>query len=244
MDPAQRLWDFIARCEAAATGDEVSAAFLEETAQLGFPYVALVSHIGPDNPPPDAVLVYRYPAAWVERFREQGYETDDPVYAAASQRSQAFSWGDGRFLARLSRKQRAILNEGAEAGVANGTTLPIKSEEALPASCSLVPDACGVSAENVRLAQKMAVFAYDRLRQIKVADSLTMAPRLTARERECLLLAARGKSDWAISTMLGVSEGAINRTIERAKRRLGVATRTQAVLHALRAGEFSLYDVA
>jgi DNA-binding CsgD family transcriptional regulator len=41
-----------------------------------------------------------------------------------------------------------------------------------------------------------------------------------------------------------VSEGAVNRTIERAKKRLGVATRTQAVVRALQSGQISLLDLA
>lgn len=63
------------------------------------------------------------------------------------------------------------------------------------------------------------------------------------RERECLVFVAQGKSDWAISQILGISESAVNRTIERAKKRLGVASRTQAIVRALHTGEISLYEI-
>jgi DNA-binding CsgD family transcriptional regulator len=63
--------------------------------------------------------------------------------------------------------------------------------------------------------------------------------RLTERERRLLTLVAHGKSDWAISELVGVSEGAVHKTIERAKGKLGVATRVQAVVRALHLGELS-----
>lgn len=67
--------------------------------------------------------------------------------------------------------------------------------------------------------------------------------RLTKRERECLTLAARGKSNWASSEILGISERTVHHVIERAKRRLGVATRVQAVVHALYRGDIKMEEV-
>ena len=74
--------------------------------------------------------------------------------------------------------------------------------------------------------------------------SLLSAPRtrLSKRERECLLLAAQGKSDWAIAELLGLSERTAHHAIERAKHKYGVSTRVQAIVHAIAAGEFSAAD--
>jgi DNA-binding CsgD family transcriptional regulator len=47
---------------------------------------------------------------------------------------------------------------------------------------------------------------------------------------------AAGKSDWAIGQILRISEKTVNFHVENAKRKLGVGTRIQAVVAAMRAG--------
>ena len=66
---------------------------------------------------------------------------------------------------------------------------------------------------------------------------------LSRRERQCLELAAQGKSDWAVGRILGISERTVHHHIERAKHRLGVATRVQAIVQALFARHISFGDV-
>ena len=66
---------------------------------------------------------------------------------------------------------------------------------------------------------------------------------LTRRERQCLELAAQGKSDWVAGRILGISERTVHNHIEHAKRRLGVATRVQAIVHALVSRQIAFGDV-
>ncbi len=63
---------------------------------------------------------------------------------------------------------------------------------------------------------------------------------LTRRERECLALAATGKSDRQIGKILSLSEKSVSTYIQRAKLRYGVKTRIQAVVFALRDGEIEV----
>jgi DNA-binding CsgD family transcriptional regulator len=60
--------------------------------------------------------------------------------------------------------------------------------------------------------------------------------RVTARESEILAWVAAGKSDWAIGRILNISGKTVNFHVENAKRKLGVGTRLQAVIAAMRAG--------
>ncbi len=244
MEPAKRLWEFVEACQTAQTAEQVSALFLAAMTELGFPFVALASHVDPLDPPPGAMMVLRYPETWVRHYSAEQYQRLDPVFEVANRRATPFQWRDPRLIAKLSKDQMRILNEGREAGISSGITIPIRGPDALPASCSLVPDAGGVPPENITLAHSIAILAHERTRQIFAAQVTEMTPKLTKRERECLTYVARGKSDWIISGVLGISEGAVNRTIERAKKRLGVATRTQAIVRALHAGEISLHEIA
>ena len=59
---------------------------------------------------------------------------------------------------------------------------------------------------------------------------------MTARESEILAWVAAGKSDWAIGRILNISGKTVNFHVENAKRKLGVGTRLQAVMAAMRSG--------
>jgi DNA-binding CsgD family transcriptional regulator len=60
--------------------------------------------------------------------------------------------------------------------------------------------------------------------------------QMTARESEVLGWVAVGKSDWAIGRILNISGKTVNFHVENAKRKLGVGTRMQAVIAAMRHG--------
>ena len=75
-------------------------------------------------------------------------------------------------------------------------------------------------------------------------SAIAARPLLSARERQCLEIAAYGKSDWAISQLLNISEHTVHKHIEAAKRRLGVATRVQAIIWAAQRREISVGEVA
>jgi LuxR family transcriptional regulator, quorum-sensing system regulator BjaR1 len=62
------------------------------------------------------------------------------------------------------------------------------------------------------------------------------APQLTPRERECLHWCAKGKTNWEISRILGLSERTVEHYLARANRKLGTRDRTKAVATARRHG--------
>lgn len=243
MESGALLWSFVETCDKATSIGELSEKYLGEMERLGFPSVALSSHVDPLNPPPGAVMVLRYPGSWVEHYSAENYQNEDPVFDAAMRRSRPFQWDDPRFLASMTPKQRRMFNEGAEAGVAHGFTIPIRGPDALPASCSLIPHADGVDPLHYRLVHSMSVLMHETARRLYAQPIMEKAPRLSERERDCLTLVARGKSDWVISSLLGISEKAVYRTIERARAKLGVATRTQAIVRGLHCGAIYMYDI-
>jgi LuxR family transcriptional regulator, quorum-sensing system regulator CciR len=60
-----------------------------------------------------------------------------------------------------------------------------------------------------------------------------LRPILTSRQRDCLILVARGKNDRQIAEALGISGQTVHKHIEAAKKRYGVSTRMQLVMQAL-----------
>ena len=66
---------------------------------------------------------------------------------------------------------------------------------------------------------------------------------LTARETEILMLVARGKANKQIASELYLSEKTVKAHVSSVLMKLGVQSRTQAALHAVRTGLVSLEDL-
>lgn len=86
--------------------------------------------------------------------------------------------------------------------------------------------------------QLLAVHAQDAVQRLLVAPaveppSASALPVLTARELEVLRWAMDGKSAWATGELLGMSEHTVNFHFRNIHRKLGVASKHQAVLRAL-----------
>ena len=77
--------------------------------------------------------------------------------------------------------------------------------------------------------------AMDRARATQWAPSLSPAcgPALTPREREVLAWLAGGKTDRDIGEILGISPRTVHKHLQRLYEKLGVETRTAAVVRAL-----------
>ena len=78
----------------------------------------------------------------------------------------------------------------------------------------------------------LAALINARLRRIPRVGRQTMRTELGQREVETLTWAARGKSSTEIGEILGLSKRTVDFHIERARSKLGVATRVQAVMKA------------
>lgn len=237
---------FIERCHRGESIDVLAEAFRTAVQQLGFRYFACWSHVDPLRPPNGAVMLHNYPAVWVHTFSDSQLYKVDPVLLYAERSRVPFFWDDPSFCARLTALQKEILEAAGTFGIAHGYTIPIHVPwvaDAPGASCSLVPDATSIDARSYFAAQLMAIYLYEVASRVRTLQTIAPSMVLSARERQCLELAAQGKSDWVIGRLLGLREPTVHTYIERAKRRLGVVTRVQAIVHALAARQICLDDV-
>jgi DNA-binding CsgD family transcriptional regulator len=247
MNDFDLLQEFIERADHAASIDELAAAFERAITALGFRYFACCSHVDPLQPPRRAVVMHSYPEAWVRSFSERKLFHLDPVFRRADSTLLPFFWDSKGFRDGLTPEQQAILAEASTYGIAHGYTVPIhlpRARGAYPASCSVVPDEPWPEQPRYAVVQLMAYFLYDAAsRKAEASAGAADWIELSNRERQCLELVAQGKSDWAVGMLLGISERTVHNHIERAKRRLRVTTRVQAIVHALATGQISFGDV-
>jgi DNA-binding CsgD family transcriptional regulator len=185
--------------------------------------------------------------AWVRTFSEQKLFHVDPVFQHASRTLLPFFWDASNFHAALTRQQREILADASTHGIAHGYTIPIhlhSSRGAYPASCSVIPDSPSLDLPRYHAVHLMSYYMYDlAAREVAARDAEAAAIEFSNRERQCLELVAQGKSDWVIGKLLGISDTTVHNHIERAKRRLGVTTRVQAIVLALANRQISFGDV-
>lgn len=244
MDLLDLTQSFIERCEREDPLSELAASFQSALEHMGFRYFACCSHVDPQSPPQGAVFIHNYPDAWVRYYCERRLHECDPVFLWAEGTILPFRWDAPEFRAYLTVPQKKIFKDAAALGLVHGYTVPIHlpwMAGALRASCSVVLDSGAISPRAYQAVQLIAMHLYSSASG--QGFMLRSDPILSARERECLELAAHGKSDWAISQLLHISQHTVHKHVEAAKRRLGAATRMQAVLCAVKRREISLGDV-
>lgn len=235
--------EFVAKCRAAHSVDEVARLLFLELADCGIAFVACASHVDPLNPPPGAVAMVNYPQDWLEHFSARDYAKHDPIFYAARVAITPFRWSELVARKELRGPQKRILSEAAECGLADGLTIPLHAPTALPASCSVVPGQDGFDPLLLPDIQFMAMHAHDEARK-RASGLAPQRVTLTERQRECLVLVAAGKSDWAIGQILGLSPRTVHHTMEAVKRRYGVSHRIQAAMCAVLDGEINPHEIA
>jgi len=224
---------------------QLRQSFEQSLQELGVRHFACCAHVDPLNPRSAALVLQNYPAGWVREFSESGRYRIDPVFRYADERMVPFHWDDPRFRACLTPAQLEILDDAAGRGLGNGYTIPIHPPGSQMASCSVVPDSSRIERGAWQAIFTMSSFMFDAMLRAAGPTECSGARsvQLSERERQCLELAAQGKDDWSIGSLLRISERTAHNHIERAKRRLGVCTRVQVIVHALSEGQISFGDV-
>jgi DNA-binding CsgD family transcriptional regulator len=224
---------------------ELKKVFEKSLQDLGIRHFACCTHVDPLSPRSAALVFQTYPGDWVREFSESGRYRIDPVFRYADERMVPFFWDDPEFRSVLTAPQLEILTDAEGRGLGHGYTVPIHPPGGQMASCSVVPDSGVLDRGAYQAIFIMASFMFDAMLRYSMRDdcSGTRSMQFSERERQCLELAAQGKDDWSIGSLLRISERTAHNHIERAKRRLGVCTRVQVIVHALNDGQISFGDV-
>jgi LuxR family quorum-sensing system transcriptional regulator CciR len=240
---------FVREVRQAATLPEISAVLSQATREFDFDYFALVQRvssrlsIGP-------VQLSDYPPEWIELLSATAYYVHDPVLLACEKSVAPFSWDSIPSMLNLSKHQRGYMANARAAGLDFGYTVPIHVPGSASGLCSFVTtNGRPLPQDSLPAAQYLACFSFEAARRL-VNDGTAddgnenaPPPRLTQRQLDCVVLAARGKSNWVAGKLLGLSPDTVHKYLESAKRRYGVSSRTELVVRALYDGQLSFSDV-
>lgn len=239
------LQAFVSVVNAVESLAELEAALADVTRTLGFEHYALMHHVPARAARKPILRLTNYPLEWQERFTARAYVTDDPIFVACQTRVLSFLWSDVPRLIALSPRQAAIFEEATRYGLRNGVSVPIHVPGEIPGSYTLaVSHGAEIETAKVPLVHYVGCFAFEAGRRLLSVRPNAGAVVLTPRQIDCLLLIARGKSDWEASRILGISETTVHQHVEAAKARYGVSTRMQLVVRALFDSTLAFSDIA
>lgn len=229
-----------------ATEADLADLLAGVTRELGFCYFALSHHGDIRRAAQPSIRLHNYPDDWADYYDDHRLGVSDPVFRASHVTSVGFAWSEIPRMIELTPGDLAMLARAEAKGISNGFTVPANVPGESNGSCSFAaPKGIALREEDLPLAQLVGAFAFEaarRLWRVRSAPSSAL-PKLTDRQRECVLWVARGKSDWEISRILGIQHETVVRHLKQARERYGVGKRTMLAVQALFEGSISFTDV-
>ena len=244
MDKAVRSWFEHSYCRAGDTTPQAQAKLEGLVEELALDYFAYAMLRPPEGRIADigSTALTNYPAEWVGRYLQGRYDLLDPVCDLAAGSIRPFYWGHGRFLRAFRKPQRRVFDKARAFGIVNGLAIPVHGADGSVG----VFNVADADAKRIREAvrhehERLFAAAYDAhefaLGATAGAPERELPePRLSLRERECLLWTAEGKTAEDVAAALGLSAFTVNRHVSVAARKLGCKNKHHAVVRALRAG--------
>lgn len=179
--------------------------------------------------------------AWDARYWSERYIVNDPCVALLRKSARPFAWSDAKAL-ETGRDAEAMWSDARADGMSDGFVVRVFGPNGLVVLVRMATGEAGVE-QNVRAALESlaTVYATLMLGHWEVRDAGPDHGVITQRQAQCLYWASRGKTDWEIATIMGLSWRTVHHHVENAKQRLGVTKRSEAVL---KAGELGLLQPA
>lgn len=181
-------------------------------------------------------ILGNYPESWMAHYVRSGYMDIDPLKEAAPLLRNAFRWDDVPKLINLSPKQRNCFYGGIEAGLNCGVGVPFHGPFGEVAGIGLTSSHKKIDVNKNVLSTLSLLSQQFHTAYLGLLTDPASRPavKLTPREREVLLWSARGKSNWAIGEILGVSEETVKFHIKQCIAKLGSDSKITAVVKAIR----------
>jgi LuxR family quorum-sensing system transcriptional regulator CciR len=238
-----RVDAFVREVRELESEEALAGALADVSCDLGFRYFALTHHVDVRRSSA-AIRIHNYPVGWAEWFDEQSLGATDPVHRASNVTSVGFAWSQLPEMIALTPQDRRVLELARKEGIGEGFTVPAHVPGEAHGSCSFASAAGEPFAEDhLPLLQLVGAFAFEAARRMRRMRVSAGPVHLTDRQRECVMWAARGKSDWEIGQVLGVSEATVGEHLRHAYERYGVGKRTLVAVHALFDGTIGFLDI-
>jgi LuxR family transcriptional regulator, quorum-sensing system regulator BjaR1 len=235
------VFDTIEHAHRVASAEELSVLFDPACRKLGFDHLGSYSVRDPTGQAVGRYFAGSADPLWSDHYLQQDYFRHDAIVRLLPNTLDAIVWRDLSARKSVSLEAREIFDDARAFGLDDGYVLPQHYLDGGIAATILTAPQPIESNARTRAATHILA-AYFAMGVRRLAAPLTRAPSVTLsnRQRECLQWVRAGKSNWEIGEILGLSEHTIAEHIGAARRKLGVRTKTQAVIEAIARGLISL----
>lgn len=212
--------------------------------RLGFDHFALTleARTSADNSP--EILLHDYPDEWAKVYINFDLAGRDPVRRACDKSFAGFAWETIAKLIPMTRGDRQMLAVGKECGIGDGYTVPRHLPGMARGSCSfVVRPQRSLPGPGLMVAEIVGALALTCALKTSGLARSTTSPKLSDRQRECLLWSARGKTASETAAILGISMETVVQHLKMARERYDVHCRQSLILSALFDGLIGFGDV-
>jgi len=233
-------WEFVEAIAACRDLRDLATLFARMIAEYGYTASACGAFRPTKGGRPGLEYYFRnWPEAWKTLYTQQKFALHDFIIAEARRQSDPYTWLAAKEARRLSTTEKAFWEAVVGTGWADGLSIPIHGPGGQVAFVTMTGGAQrqATPGERARL-QCFSILTHDRARALSGRNP-EQGPRdlLTSRELDCLRGVWSGKSDHTIGEGLGIARTTVKYHLDRARQKLGVRTRTQAVAQLALWGE-------
>ncbi len=191
----------------------------------------------------DNLIIGTVPDAYLNEYFAAMSLFDSPIFRAAQYVCKPTPLSDVYDANRLSPRGQKIYQRAGKFGLTHGYCFPLKGRDCRPTLMLIAGDFESVDADALMVLEMVVLAFYRRACALFPEPDLLEKRQeggLSDRERETLSWVAKGKTDWETAQLLGIAERTVHYHIENAKKKMGVPTRLQAVVEAIRTLEILL----
>jgi LuxR family quorum-sensing system transcriptional regulator SolR len=236
--------------DAAARGEDLAPVIEAVTRSLGFDsFMFGISLSLRPNADSSSFVYTTLPDEWVKVWDERAYVEIDPRVQVGMDTTLPLIWDQTTYRGR-SRRLDAFLDAAMGFGVASGVSVPIRDSRSRFAVCALnsrIPVVDEARREMISQRLGDIVLLANYFYPLLVAGVLDQrippiaaGKPLSARERQCLEMAAHGLTTLDVAIKLGIAERTAQFHFSNILDKLGVLNRAEAIAKSINLGLITL----
>lgn len=228
------VFDTIERAHLVEDAQSLEALFEPACRRLGFSHIGAFSVRDPSGRMAGQYIAGGTDRIWEDHYIQQGHFEHDAIVELIPNTLDFIIWSEVRRQRAVSPDAATVFDEAGEFGLADGFVLPLHYlNGAVAATVLLAPQPLESHARSRAATHILSAYFAMAARKLMALQPPASQTALSPRQRECLQWVRAGKSDWEIGEILKISEHTVAEHIEAARKKLGVRTRTQAVIEAI-----------
>jgi LuxR family quorum sensing-dependent transcriptional regulator len=235
----ERILDFVEQLQTLQDYEAISVAFRIELEWFGLSCIKIFAIPRPGIDPTKCVLINGRPDASLIQSLSENLKKHDPAMPEFLDHVGP-TWGEVWDRYKLAKSQRRLPGDVTAFDIADGIVISMMQRDGSKVLMSFSGRESNLPSRARSAIKIIATYAQEALQNAHTREARDIHLRLSAREREVMVLVATGKTDDEIGKILSIRRETVTCHVENAKLKLNASRRTFAIVQALRQGEISL----